>query len=60
VLGVSEVRWKGQCKIRSGNYTVYYSGGDRAKRGVAIVVHKSVVKSVVKKSVYSDRMNHCC
>jgi exonuclease III len=50
------VRWKGQGEIRSGDYTVYYSRGDRAERGVAIVVHKSVVKSVVKKSVYSDRV----
>jgi hypothetical protein len=25
VLGVSEVRWKGQGEIRSGDYTVYYS-----------------------------------
>jgi nitrogen regulatory protein PII len=56
VLGVSEVRWKGQGEIKSGNYTVYYSGGDSAERGVAIVVHKSVVKIVVKKSVYSDRI----
>jgi hypothetical protein len=51
VLGVSEVRWKGQGEIRSGDYTVYYSGGDSAERRVAIVVHKSIVKSVVKKSV---------
>jgi nitrogen regulatory protein PII len=50
VLGVTEVRWKGQGEIRSGDYTVYYSRGDRAERGVEIVVHKSVVKSVVKKS----------
>jgi hypothetical protein len=49
VLGVSEVRWKGQGEIRSGDYTVYYSGGERVERGVAIVVHKSVVRSVVKK-----------
>jgi exonuclease III len=56
VLGVSEVRWKGQGEIRSGDYTVYYSGGDRAERGVAIVVPKSIVKSVVKKSVYNDRI----
>jgi hypothetical protein len=34
VLGVNEVWWKGQ-----GDYTVYYSGGERAERGVAIVVH---------------------
>jgi exonuclease III len=56
VLGVSEVWWKGQGEIISGDYTVYYSGGDRAERGVAIVVHKSIVKSVVKKSVCSDRI----
>ena len=42
VLGVSDVRWKGQGEIRS-DYTVYYSGGERAERGVAIVVHKSIV-----------------
>jgi exonuclease III len=56
VLGVSEVQCKGQGEIRSGDYTVYYSGGDRAERGLAILVHKSVVNNVVKKSVYSDRL----
>ncbi|PNF36725.1 hypothetical protein B7P43_G12355 [Cryptotermes secundus] len=56
VLGVSEVRWKGQGEIRSGDYTVYYSGGERAERGVAIVVHKSVVRSVVKKIACNDRI----
>ena len=53
VLGVSEVRWKGQGEIRSGDYTVYYSGGERAERGVVIVVHK---RSVVKKIVCNDRI----
>ena len=47
VLGVSEVRWKGQGEIRIGDYTVYYSGGERAESGVEIVVHKSLVRSVV-------------
>ena len=28
VLGVSEVRWIGQGEIRSGDYTVCYSGGE--------------------------------
>jgi hypothetical protein len=50
VLGVSEVRWKGQAEIRSGDYTMYYSGGELAERVVAIVVHESVVRSVVKKT----------
>ena len=55
VLGVSEVRWKGQGEIRSGDYTVYYSGGEEAGQGVAIVVHNSIVRRVVKKIVY-DRI----
>ena len=56
VLCVSEVRWKGQGEIRSGDYTVYYSGGEWAERGIAIVVHKSLVRSVVKKIVCSERI----
>ncbi|PNF34252.1 hypothetical protein B7P43_G17273 [Cryptotermes secundus] len=56
VLGVSEVRWKGQGEIRSGDYTVYYSRGEGAGTGVAIVVHKSVVRSVVKKIDCNDRI----
>jgi exonuclease III len=56
VLGVSEVRWKGQGEIRIGDYTVYHSGCERAEKVVAIVVHKSVVRSVVKKIVYNDRI----
>ena len=56
ILGVSEVRWKGQSEIRSGDYTVYYSGGERAERGVAIVVHNSIVRSVVKTIVCNDRV----
>ena len=54
VLGVSEMRWEGQGEIRSGDYTVYYSGGERAERGVAIAVHRSILRSVVKKIVYND------
>ena len=54
VLGVSEVQWTGQGEIRS-DYTVYYSGGECAERGVAIVVHKSIVRSVVK-IVCNDRI----
>ena len=56
VLGVSEVRWTRQGKIRSGDYTVYYSGGEWDERGVAIVVHKSVVRIVDKKIVCNDRI----
>ena len=50
------MRWTGQGEIRSGDYTVYYSGGERAERGVAILVHTGVVRSVVKKIVCNDRI----
>jgi len=56
VLGVSELRWKGQGEIRSGDYTVYYTGGERAEKVVARVVHGSILRSVVKKIVYNDRI----
>jgi hypothetical protein len=35
---------------------VYYSGGERAEKSVAIEVHKSIEKSVVKKIAYNDRI----
>jgi len=56
VLGVSEVRWKGQGEIRSGDYTVYYTGDEWAEKAMAIVVHRSIVRRVVKKIVYNDRI----
>ena len=56
VLDVSELWLKGQGEIRSGDYTVYYSRGEQAEKGVAIVVHKSIVRSVVKEIVYNDRI----
>jgi len=56
VLRVSEVGWKGQGEIRKGDYRVYYSGSERAEKGVAIVVYKIIVRSVVKKMVYNDRI----
>ena len=40
VLGVSYVRLKELGEIRSGDYTVYYSGSERAERDFGIVVHK--------------------
>jgi exonuclease III len=56
VMGVSEVKWKGQGEIRSGDYTVYYSRGEKSERGVVTVVHKSTVGSVIKKIVCNDRI----
>jgi exonuclease III len=35
---------------------VYYSEGEQAEKVVAVVVHKSVVRSAFKKIVYNDRI----
>jgi hypothetical protein len=45
-------------KKNFGDYTVYYSRSGRAERDVAIVVHKKMVRSVVKKTV-CKRQDHC-
>ena len=49
VVGVSEVLWKGQGGSVGGDYAVCYCGGRRAQGVVAILVLKSIVRSVVKK-----------
>jgi hypothetical protein len=38
-VGVSEGQRKCQNEATSGDSTVYYFGGERAERGIAIVVH---------------------
>jgi len=35
---------------------VYYSRSEQAEKRVAIVVHKSIMRSVIKKIVYNDRI----
>jgi hypothetical protein len=45
-LGVREGQWKGQGETHSGNYKVYYSGDER---DVAIVVHKSTVRKLLRR-----------
>jgi hypothetical protein len=35
---------------------MYYSGGERAENCVGVVVHKSIMRSVVKKIAYNDRI----
>jgi hypothetical protein len=51
VPGICEGRWKGQSEIRSGDYTVYYSEGET---GLAIALHKIILRSAVKKIVCND------
>ena len=56
VIGLSEVRWPGQGEKVSDNYTMFYSGGERAERGVAILMKNEIVKSVMSVQCCSDRL----
>ena len=56
VVGLSEVRWPGQGEKVSDNYTMFYSGGERAERGVAILMKNEIVKSVLSVQCCSDRL----
>src|SRR6266581_8707580 len=42
ILGVSEVRWKGQGDFVSDGVRIIYSGGEECQRGVAIMVDAKV------------------
>jgi hypothetical protein len=50
-------REKDKVEPGSGDHTVYYSGGERAVRGIALVVHKSIMRSVVNKNICKDTIN---
>ena len=46
ILGISEVRWKGQDDFDSDGVRVIYSGGDDCQRGVAVMLDGEVAKRV--------------
>ena len=58
VLGVSEVRWKGQDDYVSedGGVRMIYSGGEESQRGVGIILDEETAKRVVEVEKCSDRL----
>jgi Exonuclease III len=55
-VGLSEVRWPGNSEMVSGNYTMFYSGGVKTEKGVAVVLRNHVVKCLTKVECCSDRL----
>ena len=51
---LSEVRWPGKGEIVAGNYTMFYSGGVKAEKGVAVVLRDDIVKCFTNVECYSD------
>ena len=41
ILGVSQVRWTGSGSITSGDWTFYYSGGEKHEAGVGSLLQNS-------------------
>ena len=37
-VGLSEMQWSGKGKIVSRNYTMFYPGGIKAEKGIAVVL----------------------
>jgi hypothetical protein len=56
VLGVSEVRWKGNGDFISDGMRVIYAGGEESQRGVAVILNCEAAKRVVKIVQHSDRL----
>ena len=57
VLGMSEVRWKGQGdEVDDDGVRIIFSGGDKHERGVAIVLEKEVAKRIIEIEQCNDRL----
>ena len=44
VVGLSELQWPGKGEMVLGNYTVFYSDGVKAEKGVALMLRNDIVK----------------
>ena len=56
VMGLCEVRWKGEGDFMSNGVRVIYSGGERHENGVAVMLDKETATRVVHIDRCSDRM----
>ena len=57
ILGISEMRWTGMGEFTSDDYTVYYCGQQNNRsNGVAFIVRKRVIKTVMGCNYKNDRM----
>ena len=56
ILGIAETHWTEEGKIIQENHTVIYSGGEKHRNGVGIVMKNSVAKSMMGFWAISDRV----
>ena len=47
ILGISEIRWTDKGNLKSGDFNMYYSCGMHHEKGIGILLHKEITKSVI-------------
>ncbi|KAI5700830.1 hypothetical protein M8J75_003293 [Diaphorina citri] len=56
IMGISEVRWKGEGELTSGDHKMIYKGGAKKEKGVGFIYKRSMDKNVMKIIPKSDRV----
>ena len=56
ILGLCETRWPGNSRLELENHTMLYSGGEKHAKGVALIMTKTVEKSVLGCWTVSERV----
>ena len=57
ILGISELKWTGTGEFNSDDHCIYYCGQESLRRkGVAIMVNKRVLNTVLECSLKHDKM----
>ena len=46
IVAVSEVKWRGEGYLKSGGYTMIYSGGNHPHRGVGKILDAGTSKAI--------------
>ena len=55
ILGISEMRWTYRGHFNSGNCTVYFSGSEQRRIGVAYIINKKLSKYILGYNPVNDR-----
>jgi len=58
IIAIQEVRWTGEGSLKTGNWTVFHSGGDEHQGGVGFIVNDKILHRVKKFKAVNDRICH--
>lgn len=58
MIAIQETRWPGNDNLRTGNWTIFYSGGTEHQNGVGFIGNDKILLIVKKFEAINDRI--CC